>query len=104
MADVWRAAYVASVATLTAFAAWNPNDPRVGLLWLSFVFTLPTSIALLPLFYVVAAIAWNVSGADDGGRTWPVTLTYAAALTAIAVASQLVVMRLRRRTTRSQPV
>jgi hypothetical protein len=40
---------------------------------------------MLAPFYVVVSKAWNATGADHGGITWPVTAAYVVMFTAAAV-------------------
>ncbi len=50
---------------------------------------LPAMLVMLPALYLLAAIAWNVTGADHGGTTWPVTATYVLVLSVTAIVNVL---------------
>jgi hypothetical protein len=77
--------YVVLVIALTLFAASDPNDIRAGA-WISaLALCLPTIIGVLPVLYIAAAFAWNITGADNGGTTWPVTATYVVVLALTAL-------------------
>ena len=76
--------YVAVVVVLTTIATSDRHFTKwawIGALLLS----LPALLAMLPVFYVTAATAWNVTGAGDGGTMWPVTATYVVLLALAAV-------------------
>jgi hypothetical protein len=62
-----EAAYVAVTTGLTAAAMWDPNHPTAWLALVAAVLTLPGAAMLFPLGLVLAAIAWNATGADTGG-------------------------------------
>ncbi len=76
--------YIAGIAGLTTFATSDPNHFRSGAWVAAIVLTLPAFLPMLPVLYLSAAVAWNVTGADSGGLRWPVSATYVAALTLTA--------------------
>jgi hypothetical protein len=87
----WRlisALYVVLVAALAASAFWSPQE---GFTWgregLAMALTLPALVPALPVLYVAGALAWNITGADDGGPMWPVTLVYTLLFAATALAN-----------------
>ena len=77
-------AYVVGVAGLMAHGVRDPRHPVLWAVALAGILTLPTIVAMLPFLYLGAALAWNVTGADLGGRLWPMTVLYAGALTTAA--------------------
>lgn len=78
------AAYVGGVAVLAAVATSDPNHFRHWAFVAALVLCLPALVAVLPVLYVAASTAFNVTGADSGGTRWPVTATYVVVLTAAA--------------------
>jgi hypothetical protein len=76
---------------LMALAIVDPNHPRLGLFIASLVLCLPAMLPALPVFYVVLATVWNLTGAGDGGLTWPVTAAYIAAIGLVAVSNVSIV-------------
>ena len=46
---------------------------------------MPSLLLLSPAFYAVVGNVWNVTGADHGGITWPVTAAYVVMFTAAAI-------------------
>ena len=58
---------------------------------------LPAMLAGGLLLYVFGAAAWNLSGADTGGETWPVTLTYTLVVAVVAAVNVMLVRMLRSR-------
>ena len=91
-----EAGYVATVAILAVIAT---NDPNQKVLWAfiaSLVLCLPSMIAVVPVFYVAVSTAFNITGADNGGSTWPVTATYVAVFVLAAVLNVLLVELVRR--------
>jgi hypothetical protein len=70
---------------LMALAVADPNHPRLGFFIASLVLCLPTMLPTLPVFYVALATVWGLTGADDGGATWPVTAAYITAIGLVAV-------------------
>lgn len=77
--------YVASVAVLAIVATTDPNHIEYPAFQLTIGLCLPSLLLLLPVFYFVVSSAWNATGADSGGITWPVTAAYVAMFTAAAV-------------------
>ena len=80
-------AYVAAVAALTAKAFSSP-DP--GFTWTeatAMLATLPAILGAMPVVYLGGALIWNLTGADDGGPMWPVTLVYTVIFAGAAVAN-----------------
>jgi len=77
--------YVVTVAALAAFATSNPTDFRRWAWGAVLVLCLPALIPMLPVLYVAASTAFNVTGADNGGTHWPVTATYVVVLTLAAI-------------------
>ena len=65
---------------LTALAMHDPNDPRSGLLALALALCLPAVLPALPALYGALALPWNLTRADSGGVTWPVTVWYVVVL------------------------
>src|ERR1700709_1491381 len=81
--------YVVGIAALTTVATWHPNAFRQGAWVAAIVLTLPAFLATLPILFLLAALAWNLTGADSGGVGWPVSATYVLALTVAAVLNVL---------------
>jgi hypothetical protein len=77
--------YVATVAILAIVATSDPNQVARGALVATAASCLPSLLLLLPVLYVVVGTAWNLTGADAGGTTWPVTAAYVVVFTAAAV-------------------
>jgi hypothetical protein len=70
------------------------------------VLCLPSLILLLPVLYVAVSTAFNMTGADTGGITGPVTATYVVVFTLMAVLNVVVVntaLRSRRRKKHAEP-
>ncbi len=81
--------YVLGVMGL-AVAAFGPAEPAWG--WLSAapeLATLPASVPLLPVVYVVGGLTWQVTGADAGGPVWVVTVVYALVFAGVGTANVL---------------
>lgn len=96
----WKLAavlYVAAVATLMAIAMADPNHPRVGLLVLDLFLCLPALIVVGPVLYLLVAVVWNVTSADSGGSTWPVTGAYVVGVVVVAASNVVVLQRIGRR-------
>ncbi len=93
----WRRAasgwYVVVVTVSMGLAMIDPNDPEQPLLVAACVLCLPAMVLALPVFYVVVATAWNLTDADNGGSTWPVTATYVVGIGLVAVANVWVARR-----------
>lgn len=96
----WKLAsvlYVGAVATLMAIATADPNHPRIGLFVLDLLLCLPALIVVGPVLYLLIAVVWNVTSADNGGSTWPVTVAYVVAAVVVAAANVVVLQQLGRR-------
>jgi len=77
--------YVATVAILAIIATADPNN-KVDWAWTAtLVLCLPSLITLLPVLYLAVSKAFNMTGADAGGITWPVTAAYVTVFTLMAV-------------------
>jgi len=86
------------VGALTAVATVDPNRPRSGAHVIAMVLCLPSMVLGLPVLYVVASTAFDLTHADDGGTTWPVTVSYVAVVVGTAMVNAVVVSAwLRRR-------
>ena len=83
--------YVATVAILGIVATADPNHKVRWALIATVLLCLPSLLPLLPVFYVVVSTAFNATGADTGGTTWPVTVAYVAVFTLAAVGNVLLV-------------
>lgn len=94
--------YVVVVAALAASAFWAPDE---GFTWgregVAMLLTLPALIVALPVIYVVGAVVWTLTGADDGGPMWPVTLVYTLLFAGTAVANVWILLIVRRRRRRA---
>ena len=77
--------YVAVVAILAIIATSDPNNIRPWAFIAALVLCLPSMVLVLPVFYIAVSTAFNITGADNGGTTWPVTATYVAVFTIVAV-------------------
>jgi hypothetical protein len=77
--------YVATVAILAIAATSDPNRIAYPAFDFALGLSLPSLLLLAPVFYVVVSRAWNLTGADAGGITWPVTAAYVVVFTAAAV-------------------
>jgi hypothetical protein len=94
--------YVATVAILAIVATADPNHKAYPAFDFTLALSLPALVALAPVFYAVVGNAWNLTGADHGGTTWPVTVAYVVMFTAAAalnvgIVSMVVGARGRRR-------
>jgi Kef-type K+ transport system membrane component KefB len=94
--------YVASVAILAIVATSDPNHMAYPAFDAALALCMPSLLLLLPAFYALVGNVWNVTGADHGGITWPVTAAYvvmftAAAILNVGLVSMLVGARTRRR-------
>lgn len=90
-------AYVLLVSVLALVATGDPNQVNRAPLVLALVLCLPVLVAGLAPLYIVIALAWNMTGADHGGPTWPVTMSYVLAFAAMACVNALVLRALVRR-------
>ncbi len=100
--SVLEVGYVASVAILAIVATSDPNHMAYPAFDFSLALSMPSLLLLSPAFYAVVGNVWNVTGADHGGITWPVTAAYvvmftAAAILNVGLASMLIDARTRRR-------
>lgn len=105
------AAYVVTVATLTAVAFVDEDHERWWARIAAAVLCLPTIVPALPAIYVGGAIAWSFADDPSSGSAsssgpevdhspiWPVTLAFTAMMTAVAMANVLVWRALGRRVT-----
>ena len=96
----WRptmVGYVSLVAVLAVVATADPNDQRIGAFRAVMVLCLPAMVAVLPVLYVVVSTVINVTSSDDGGVTWPVTVSYVVLFVAAAMLNCLLLERLLRR-------
>jgi len=85
------AGYVMLVMGLMAVAMADPNHPRLGFFIASLAICLPTMVPALPVFYVALAAVWGLTGADNGGMTWPVTAAYVSAVGLIGMGNGSIV-------------
>jgi hypothetical protein len=76
---------VATVAILAIVATSDPNHKAYPAFDFTLALCLPSLLLLLPAFYAVVGNAWNMTGADHGGITWPVTAAYVVMFTAAAI-------------------
>ncbi len=83
--------YVVVVMALAGFATSDPNTPNLELWVLTLILCLPTVVPALPVAYAALSIAWNVTNADEGGATWPLTVVYVLTLGAVAAANVAIV-------------
>lgn len=93
------AAYVASVAALTAIAFIDEDHERWWARVAVAVLCLPTMIPALPAIYVGGAVAWSLADDPSSGSAssadpwvgdapmWPVALAFTAMTTAVAIAN-----------------
>lgn len=107
------AAYVVTVATLTAVGFWDHDGSWPAKLAAA-VLCLPTIIPALPVIYVGGAIAWTFSDGPASGSAssadaniadspmWPVTLTFTVLMTAVACANVLVLRAVASRLARTR--
>jgi hypothetical protein len=98
------AVFVLVVGVLGAVATANPNDLRPWAWVAALVLTLPLTPLCVVLIYAVTPIAWNLTHADNGGPTLPVTLAYTACFVLTAMANVALVEAWRRRRTRTRDV
>jgi len=91
---VLRLSYLLIVGCLALAATANPNEPTGVAFIAAIILTMPMFIPALPLFYAISAAAWSATGADSGGPTWPVTVTYVAAFVAIGTANAALIRHL----------
>jgi len=94
-----RVAYVALVSGLTTYAMADVNHVRGPAFAAALLLCLPATIPTLPFLYVILALGWNLTDADSGGTTWPVTALYVVVLGGVAIANLVVVERLWKRRT-----
>ena len=92
-----RAAYVAVVCGLTMYALADVNDTRGVALAAALLLCVPATIPALPVLYVVLALGWNLTDADSGGTTWPLTVVYVVVLGVLAVVNLQLLGRVWRR-------
>jgi hypothetical protein len=97
---LFEGSYVVAVGVLAAFATLDPNDIRPSLWVAALLLCLPALIVVLPALYLLAAAAWNATGADSGGMAWPVTTTYVLVLCIAALANVVLLRWLTARTRR----
>jgi hypothetical protein len=83
--------YVATVAILAIVATADPIHKVRWAFIATILLCLPSLLPLLPVFYVVVSSAFNATGADRGGTTWPVTAAYVAVFTLAAITNALLV-------------
>ena len=83
--SVLEVGYVASVAILAIVATSHPNHMAYPAFDFALAVSMPSLLLMLVPFYVVVSKAWNVTGADHGGITWPVTAAYVVMFTAAAI-------------------
>lgn len=83
--SVLEVGYVASVAILAIVATSHPNHKAYPAFDCALALSMPSQLLILVPFYVVVSTAWNSSGADHGGITWPVTAAYVVMFTAAAI-------------------
>jgi hypothetical protein len=100
--SVLEVGYVASVAIVAIVATSHPNHKAYPAFDCALALSMPSLLFVLVPFYVVVSTAWNITGADHGGITWPVTAAYvvmftAAAILNVGLASMLIDARTRAR-------
>ena len=83
--SVLEVGYVASVAVLGIVATSHPNHMAYPAFDLALALSMPSLLLLMPAFYAVVGNVWNITGADHGGITWPVTAAYVVTFTAAGV-------------------
>ena len=76
---------MATVAILAIVATSDPNHMAYPAFDFTLALCMPSLLVLLPAFYFVVSKAWNITGADHGGITWPVTAAYVVMFTAAAI-------------------
>ena len=81
---------------LMAVATADPNHPRLGFFLASLFLCLPAMVPGLPVFYLVVAAGWGLTGADSGGATWPLTMVYVGVIGLLAVSNLLLLQRVAR--------
>ena len=86
---VAAAAYVVTVAALTAVAFSDANGDHWTAEIAAAALALPLVVPALPFVYVVGGLAWDVTDADSGGPMWVVTLVYAVTMAAVATGNVL---------------
>lgn len=90
---VWVASRLAYVGLVAVLAARWSGPHAVGGFSIAeaatFLVTAPVSVVSLPVTYLVLAAAWNITGADNGGPVWPLTLACTAWFTVLAVANMV---------------
>ena len=88
--------YVATVTALGASAFWTSSE---GVTWreqTALVLLLPAVVVGIFAIYGIVPLAWQVTGADNGGPHWPITLVYTVLFAAMALANVALVHRLYR--------
>ncbi len=83
--SVVEVGYVATVAILALVATTDPTHIAYPAFDLTLGLSVPSLVLLSPAFYAVVGNAWHLTGADNGGITWPVTAAYVVMFTAAAV-------------------
>jgi hypothetical protein len=81
---------------LMTLATTDPNHPNRGLFVVTLALCLPALVPALPFLYGMVAVAWNLTSADSGGATWPVTTVYVLATGLVAACNVWLVGRVRR--------
>jgi hypothetical protein len=87
-----EACYVLVIVAGVAVAMSDPNHPRRSLCIVMLVACLPGSVGAFPFLYVAVPLAWNLTHADSGGVTWPVTAAYAA-VGGLAAVANIILLR-----------
>jgi hypothetical protein len=93
--------YVAAVAAVMAVAMHDPNSVRSGWFVVALIAALPAMVAGVVVLYVTGAAIWNLTGADQGGATWPVTVVYTVVVAVVASTNVLLFRFLRARPRRA---
>jgi hypothetical protein len=77
---VLAAVYVLTVVVLASIAWGHDHSGFDPVEATALALVLPVVVPLLPVIYVVGAIAWRVTGAPENGPMWPIALTFAIML------------------------
>ena len=96
-----RASAIVYVGVVAALAAGAFSDRDATFSWgtegVAMLLTLPALVVALPAVYVLGAAIWNVTGADNGGPMWPVTVVYTLMFAGVAVANLWILRQVLRR-------
>ena len=87
--------YIAVPMLLVFVGEVDPNHPRPLPVVLALVMCLPAIVATFPVLYLGLALLWKITGANDGGAAWPLTIAWLAVVGATALCNVILFDRWR---------